>query len=132
MQEQSLDFYIEQIKQIGFKSFSISYSGSGDSGAIDEIEYELLNEFAEETGYTRQETSYDYESKKWLTREVPATVRDILEEYAYAYLEHHHGGWEINDGQSGTIEFDGKTITHEGQSYYTESTDISEEYEIYV
>lgn len=125
-----LEEYTAKIKEIGFKSFEIAYSGSGDSGCVDEITYELSGELP--AGLKMSKSTYNWNPKTnrggFAETEVELTdVKEFLGEFAYAYLEHHHGGWEIDDGQSGTITFDGVKILHEGQSYYTESTDISEE-----
>ena len=70
----------------GVGRFTCSYSGGGDSGDIDE------GHFDGEGG--NMEAFYDY---------------------AYRILQREYGGWEINEGSSGTI-----TIDTEEKEYYIE------------
>jgi hypothetical protein len=81
------------------------YSGSGDSGQFDEIEF-----------YDADGNSVGFPAEK--------QVGDTIEKAFDQILEDTHGGWEINDGASGefTITLATGQIDHEHHDYYTEST----------
>lgn len=84
------------LKMYGIKSIRAEYDGSGDSGDINyfhcdpEKREEMLDEPLGETGKTLKET---------------------LEQICWDGLEAEEGGWEINEGSYGTIEFDVKEQT---------------------
>ena len=96
----------KKLKELKVKSFSVEYSGSGDSGEINEVSYEpkKLNASIDVGTWTRwnnttleQEKTTDHKS-----------LKDYIEDFCYELLEDNHGGWEINEGQSGNIEWNSK------------------------
>lgn len=117
---------LAELKAAGFAEFTAEYSGSGDSGGIDSVEYKLVGEKMLIEA-TREENNW-VKGEGWKPTTRPATERDIIEDFCYAWLEQNHPGWEINDGQEGTISFDGERITHDGRSFYTETTELEEEF----
>ncbi len=64
----------------------VDYSGAGDSGNIDAVHF--ISKKGEESEMDDKE------------------VREAVEEFAYAQLEEHYGGWEINDGSQGKMIID--------------------------
>ncbi len=64
----------------------VDYSGAGDSGNIDAVHF--ISKKGEESEMDDKE------------------VREAVEEFAYAQLEEHYGGWEINDGSQGKMTID--------------------------
>ena len=68
---------------------TIEYNGSGDEGCIEDV------------------TAYDT-NDKLLT--LHADLQHAAEEVAYDLLAVHCGGWEINEGSSGVITIDAKTL----------------------
>jgi hypothetical protein len=99
--ESMYDTFIEVGKfldEIKATSVTIGYSGSGDSGAID-------NNYESENG----------------TGDVPAGIEDIC----YKLLE-EYGGWEINEGSQGNIVFtkDEISVNHEWNTEDDDSNEI--------
>ena len=86
-----------------------AYSGYGDSGAIDGIQYR------NETGSRVDRTS------------LPTPVIEQLENVLYEFLP---AGFEINDGSQGTLTLDVETatITLKHQENYTETRDSTREF----
>ena len=88
-----------------------AYSGYGDSGAIDGVQY-------------RDKSGVLVESEK-----IPATLTEQLENTLYEFLP---AGFEINDGGQGTLTLDVQDgrITLAHQENYTESRDSTREYHL--
>ena len=87
--------FLDEIKAT---SVTIGYSGSGDSGGVD-------NNYESENG----------------TGDVPAGIEDIC----YKLLE-EYGGWEINEGSQGNIVFtkDEISVNHEWNTEEDDSNEI--------
>ncbi len=66
-------------------TITIEYDGAGDDGNMESPT------FADQNNYEV---------------EVSEKVSELVSEYACHALEHHKGGWEINDGSFGTITID--------------------------
>ena len=88
-----------------------AYSGYGDSGAIDGIQYR------DEAGVRVDRTT------------LPASVIEQLETCIYEFLP---SGFEINDGGQGTLTLDVRTakVTIQHQENYTESRDSTREFDL--
>jgi ABC-type uncharacterized transport system permease subunit len=86
-----------------------AYSGYGDSGAIDGLQYR------DKTGSRVDRTS------------LPTPVIEQLENVLYEFLP---AGFEINDGGQGTLTLDVQTgkITIQHQENYTETRDSTREF----
>ena len=119
------------LRELGVHSLRVRYSGSGDSGAIDEIEahdrhgqpvklppipvpYAFTH-----TSYNFQTNTYDTEVTE--TKELP--LSEAVEQWCYDLLEEHYPGWMNNEGADGTIVID--PAKREGridhQIYFTQS-----------
>jgi hypothetical protein len=88
-----------------------AYSGYGDSGAIDGIQYR------DAAGVRVDRTT------------LPAQVIEQLERVLYEFLP---AGFEINDGGQGTVTLDVQTgkITLAHQENYTETRDSTREFDL--
>jgi hypothetical protein len=88
-----------------------AYSGYGDSGAIDGIQYR------DEAGVRVDRTT------------LPAPVIEQLENLLYEFLP---SGFEINDGGQGTLTIDTQTakVTIAHQENYTERRDSTREFDL--
>ena len=89
--------YLERLQpliQFGFRSAEVEYSGSGDSGDVEDV-------------------VIDY-NKRSVTKEKGHVFIDLLKDICFEELEKHYGGWEINEGSSGTfhVEFDGRHLKY--------------------
>ena len=88
-----------------------AYSGYGDSGAIDGIQYR-----------DKADSRIDRTS-------LPTPVIEQLENLLYEFLP---AGFEINDGGQGTLTLDTQTakVTIKHQENYTESRDSTREFDL--
>lgn len=112
---------LEQLKAMGVNFVEASYSGSCDSGSIDDIV--IKPEISLDIPFPNREPKVS----TWHTVE---TVHDHLEEFIYDILTSEYHGWEINDGAEGTLSWNIQTdkvfLAH--TQFYTESN--SEEIEL--
>ncbi len=113
---------LEALRAHGIERVEIEYSGSGDSGQINEISNH---------GFARDAQGLPTFTDKWpevrimlIGENEPRTLEDTVEWMAWQLLTVKHEGWENNDGGQGTIAFDVPsnmiTLSH-GQNY-TETT----------
>ena len=88
-----------------------AYSGYGDSGCIDGIQYR------DEAGVRVDRTT------------LPTSVIEQLENVLYEFLP---AGFEINDGSQGTLTLDTQTgkVTIQHQENYTETRDSTREFDL--
>lgn len=77
---------------LGIKKIHIQFSGSGDSGAIDSIDYYLEND----TAFNNDDCEVD-------------AFRKELEDYCYTKILDHVEDWYNNEGGHGTLVIDTKT-----------------------
>jgi hypothetical protein len=92
-------------------SIEAAYSGYGDSGAIDGIQYR------DNAGVRVDRTT------------LPTPVVEQLENVLYEFLP---AGFEINDGSQGTLTLDVETakVTIQHQENYTETRDSTREFDL--
>ena len=95
----------------GVANVEAAYSGYGDSGAIDGVQY-------------RDKSGVRVEREK-----IPAVLTEKLENVLYEFLP---AGFEINDGGQGTLTLDVQagTVKLEHEENYTESTSSTDEWEV--
>jgi hypothetical protein len=95
----------------GVANVEAAYSGYGDSGAIDGVQF-------------RDKAGLRVEREK-----IPAALTEKLENVLYEFLP---AGFEINDGGQGTLTLDVQTgtVKLEHQENYTESTSSTREWEV--
>jgi hypothetical protein len=102
------------LRELGVHELRVTYSGSGDSGCIDNVEVH------DQTGkpvelpptpvpYTFTHTTYDFRAGNYATevtetKELP--LSEAVEQWCYDLLEEHYPGWENNDGADGVIVID--------------------------
>ena len=109
---------LEVIKTNGLDRVEVYYSGSGDDGCIEDVTF-FINDKSVEVLDTPivnigEWSKFNYTTH---TREKTTelkTLKDYVEDVVYDFLEAFHGGWEINEGQSGTVTLDAinKKINH--------------------
>lgn len=115
------------LKRLGAASVVVSYSGSGDSGQIDEVSvYRDKEQIKSEKNVSILVASSKWtEADGWLER-VSAkrmAISAALEQFVYDWIESEHAGWENNDGASGecTITVASNEFILNHITYYTES-----------
>ena len=102
---------IPALLKSGVANIEAAYSGYGDSGAIDGVQY-------------RDKSGVLVEREK-----IPATLTEQLENTLYDFLP---AGFEINDGGQGTLTLDVQDgrITLQHQEYEVVSNDSTREWEV--
>ena len=115
------------LKRLGATHVVVSYSGSGDSGQIDEVEIRKGDSTLEPTKSALSLCStskWDSENSRWIenmkTKRKP--LKEALEDFAYDWIESEYAGWENNDGASGefTINVASDEFRLSHTYYYTE------------
>ena len=97
------------LKDLEITKAYVNYSGSGDDGSINEVEFYVgknaitLNDSHK---VDRGERTYwcHTEHKRKTTTE-PMDLKDYIEDVTYDFLEAYHRGWEINEGQHGGLYY---------------------------
>jgi len=102
--KEKVDVFKNKLKDLKIESFRVEYSGSGDSGEIEEISIKPDNlKIKVDVGTWKK---FDQQSFEYKETNEPKPLKDFIEDFCYELLEDNHGGWEINEGQSGAIEWD--------------------------
>ena len=97
------------LKDLGITKAYVNYSGSGDDGSINEVEFYVgknvitLNDSHKVDRGER--TYWCYTEHKRKTTTEPMDLKDYIEDVTYDFLEAYHGGWEINEGQHGGLYY---------------------------
>lgn len=115
------------LKQGGATSATVTYAGSGDSGSVEDVTIEAPEGtgFDSSVAITVFMDRGVYQDGAWQTATVEqqVTIEQALSDFAEQALELVHGGWENNDGASGSVVFDCRTdtVSIEHTTYYTDS-----------
>ena len=102
------------LRELGIHELHVRYSGSGDSGCINEVEARNQQGQPVElpstpVPYTFTHTSYDFQTGNYSTeatetKELP--LSEAVEQWCYDLLEEHYPGWENDNGADGIIAID--------------------------
>jgi hypothetical protein len=122
------DRILSTLKELRATHVVVSYSGSGDSGQVDQVEVfrdKVELKATNPTAILVSSSTWSQENSRWdettEIRSIP--LEEALEDFVCDWLQAEHGGWENNDGASGECKID----VRDGQfvlahtSYYTES-----------
>ena len=103
------DQILPQFRRLGVANIEVSYSGYGDDGSIDGVQYR------DPTGIRVDRAT------------IPEKLIESLESCVYEFLP---AGFEINDGGQGTLTIDVPkgTVTIAHQENYTDSRDSAREF----
>ena len=115
---------LQALKDKGVRTIRISFSGSGDSGDIDEVEYMDMNDLSSwQQGYQGPDHDDSYYNQ----------IKDLFYEFVDTQAC-KHGDWVNNEGGYGSVEISTidasyridyyqRTVSeysHDGQSIYKE------------
>jgi hypothetical protein len=115
------------LSQHGVQTATVTYAGSGDSGGVEEVDYEIAEGAVFDGSATTKVFACQshFESGEWhdFFFEQELCFDQALRDFAEEVLELVHGGWENGEGGSGSIVFDGvsATVRIEHSSYFTDS-----------
>ena len=103
------DQILPQFRELGVANIEVSYSGYGDDGSIDGVQYR------DPTGIRVDRAT------------IPEKLIEDLESCVYTYLP---AGFEIGEGAQGTLTIDvgAAKVTIQHQENYTESHDSTREF----
>lgn len=126
-----------RLKELGVKEVEATFSGSGDSGCVEQLTFNFLKVFEDtrsllessETGITYENISgYEVSSEHpnnfvTVKNKLHSSIRDACEELIFQAIDLQHAGWENNEGASGTVVFDieENEICIDIDVYYVES-----------
>ncbi len=105
------ELVLSTLKEHQIKEVSIDFDGCGDSGQInsilyDRVENETLGNTLVVGGEVHDSSSWDEKKKEWVHTTRQATLSELIEQLCYDLLEVNHGGWEINSGSYGEFRID--------------------------
>lgn len=107
-QQQLIEMVNQLKKQYGnFHSLTISYSGYGDSGAIDHVVMEK-------------------EKNQRVTINLEDVCKNALYEFFYLYMDEKFPGWELNSGSYGNLTIipkEDKILIEHDHEYIIEMTE---------
>ena len=97
----------------------VTFDGCGDSGQIEDMDFQFNNDPPLKHPATRSVGVFDvregstYSNGRWepVINQKELTLADAIESVTYDILGVTMGGWEIDDGTSGTITYDIPTGT---------------------
>lgn len=105
--EENKKAIIEALNKLGSKTVTVWYSGSSDSGCIDDVAFDTdVGDLKVIISINKSE----FDSKKNIWKEFvcndPIPIKEAIKRICYDLLEQHHGGWENDDGADGEFVFD--------------------------
>lgn len=119
MLTEQIELVIEALEYHEIKHVVVTYSGSGDSGSIDNITAESIDDdvvikqkdleaILVPKASKLMPPRFSFEKNEAKPRDWPKnppSLYELIEEAAYDLLEADHAGWEINAGAYGSIVF---------------------------
>ena len=109
----------------------VRYEGGGDSGDVSELEVfpeslaqaNIANTLkVEQLTYHCLAGEYQDGEYRYFLQEQQSSIDSALRDFVLTWVDAHHGGWENNDGGSGTVTINVSegTFRLEHTEYYTE------------
>lgn len=102
--------FLAKMKELGVDSMTVHFSGGGDSGAVDSVDFYNGKTHVPTKGVTmlwqREKTDFDEARKEWIRSTVDLDVKleEIGELITYQALEECGLDWYNNDGGQGQFE----------------------------
>ncbi|MDE2300270.1 MAG: hypothetical protein KGK18_19140 [Burkholderiales bacterium] len=115
------------LRQGGAVSATVTYTGVGDSGSVEDLHIETEQGPAFKTGTSVlvfiERSQYDDGTWHIDIVEESLTIDQALRDFAADAVDLLHGGWENGDGASGSVIFDvvNATVRVEHTAYFTNS-----------
>lgn len=127
------DRLLRALAGLGVRQVVVAYEGGGDSGDVSEVSVEppeLMPTLRAETIPLRcrigefQDGRYQYH-----TADQPMSLHQAVSDFTLDWVGDTHGGWENNEGGSGSVTLDvmAGTLKLEHTEYFTESQDYVHE-----
>jgi hypothetical protein len=121
----------QALAELGICELHVSYSGSGDSGAISDVsawdkDNNPITLPDTPVPVTLSHTDFDFSTGNYSTAVSSVKtmkLTEAVEQWCYDLLEEHYPGWEIDDGSDGTIVIDPHKRTGNIEHHYLERVD---------
>ena len=122
------DRLFDGLTAAGITHVTVTFDGIGDSGQIKSI-----GAWAGDKAVDFPDVEIPYAALSWDSPEVEVrelSLKDVVEQLAYAFLADTHGGWENNDGAYGEFCFDARarSIHLEFNERFTSSERFTHEF----
>ena len=136
---------LQALRELGVSTVVIRYTGSGDSGCIDDVDvfgpadatagesgqsmHNLAESVAQKTILAeRHYSTFDHETGQWKdeVKLSECSLKSALEDLCYHLLGEHFPGWELNEGSDGTLELDvstGEISLEHNENIMTQNTE---------
>lgn len=118
---------LKKLKELKAEQVVVAYSGSGDSGQIDDVTIMPSDDIIKNAEVTQElpRSYFDHDKTVWVNTVVSEKVslKEAIKQLCYDLLESEHSDWENNSGADGEFNFDiesGKIILAH-KEYYTEN-----------
>ncbi|PTQ84033.1 DUF6878 family protein [Agitococcus lubricus] len=122
---------LDALAALAITQLVVRYEGGGDSGDVSELEIfpeslaqaNIANTLkVEQLTYHCLADEYQDGEYRYFLQEQQSSIDSALRDFVLTWVDAHHGGWENNDGGSGTmtINVTEGTFRLEHTEYYTE------------
>lgn len=100
----------EHLKQLGITTVTIRFSGGGDSGQVDDIQYDPPLKEADKITFQIEKKShfYDADLEEFIpqTSQVTVNLEEALDQFAMEWAESTGVDWYNNEGGCGSVTID--------------------------
>ena len=113
--ERNKSSLVTAVKSLGITRIEVEFSGSGDSGQVDEVRYfvgkqqlgdvDAIKKTLVVEASISDSTTWSEDKKEWVTTTKSPNIEELVEQICYDLLSANHGGWEINEGSYGEFVF---------------------------
>ena len=128
-QEQNREILITVLKDQGIQIATVDYAGAGDSGDTCDLAVQPPEQLTGLSDIKVKQHVVDvqylgYGQRACSMRETEVALDEAVRDFAMRWVDSLNGGWENNDGASGTVTINvtDNLIVLEHTAYYTEST----------
>ncbi|MBS1983596.1 MAG: hypothetical protein JST16_05430 [Bdellovibrionales bacterium] len=122
------DAVLKALKELGATRAVVEYCGSGDDGAIEDVQvFKNETKIEAKTPVTLllPHSIFDKEQNAWVERleTKSSNLGGAIETLVYDWLQFEHGGWETDDGARGECEInvEAGTFTLGHYTYFTDA-----------
>lgn len=128
-QEKNREILIAALKAQGITIATVDYAGAGDSGDTCDLVVQPPELLTALSAIKIKQQVVDvqylgYGQRACSMRETEVALDEAVRDFAMRWVDSLYGGWENNDGASGTVTINvtDNLIVLEHTAYYTEST----------
>lgn len=110
MTKEQINTVLRVMASHNIKTITVSFDGSGDSGQIESVDFDGGDDGSKDiqVQWAVNEELWNIATGDYVDNFVQkdGKLEDLVSDVVYTLLEDEHGGWELDDGSSGTFTFD--------------------------